>query len=138
VPPRRSPALTALAQLSARLRVSFKLQQAQVIEPITLSYPDSFAQRWEASPTRSLCPSALVARLSPSCPWKSDDRALYFSSTIWGKRREKRVMTDVPHQVTESGFMDKFLQEGYDYKRPRSRTSPPGIPVTSSKKATVF
>jgi small subunit ribosomal protein S1 len=28
-------------------------------------------------------------------------------------------MTDVPHQVTESGFMDKFLQEGYDYKRPR-------------------
>ena len=28
-------------------------------------------------------------------------------------------MTDVLEQVTESGFMDVLLQEGYDYKRPR-------------------
>jgi len=28
-------------------------------------------------------------------------------------------MTNVLQQVTESGFMDKLFQEGYDYKRPR-------------------
>jgi small subunit ribosomal protein S1 len=28
-------------------------------------------------------------------------------------------MADVLQQVTQSGFMDKLLQEGYDYKRPR-------------------
>ena len=36
----------------------------------------------------------------------------------WGKEKSE-VMANVLQQVTESGFMDKLFQEGYDYKRPR-------------------
>ena len=44
---------------------------------------------------------------------------LYIFPAPYFVRREERVMTDALQQVAESGFMDKLLQEGYDYKRPR-------------------
>ena len=44
---------------------------------------------------------------------------LYIAHALyWGKEKSE-VMANVLQQVTASGFMDKLLQEGYDYKRPR-------------------
>jgi small subunit ribosomal protein S1 len=51
---------------------------------------------------------------------------------------EKRVMTDTLQQVTKSEFMDKLLQEGYDYKRPRRGDIRTGVVLSVSPTGAVL
>ena len=47
-------------------------------------------------------------------------------------------MADVLQQVTESGFMGRLLQEGYDYKRPRRGDIRRGVVLSVSPKGAVL
>jgi small subunit ribosomal protein S1 len=47
-------------------------------------------------------------------------------------------MTNVLQRVTESGFMDKFLQEGYDYKRPRRGDIRRGVVLSVGPKGAIL
>ena len=83
MPPGRSLALVALHRSCQALGPVSSLSKPQGQGVCNAAVFRLRCTALEAGPTRSLCPSALTARLSPSCLWKSDDRALYFSNIFW-------------------------------------------------------